>query len=35
MAWDVPDNDTVEADRLIFKVIHCAIAGIEKSSIKT
>ncbi|WP_137220930.1 hypothetical protein [Shewanella sp. MEBiC00475] len=31
MAWDVPENDTVEADRLIFKAIHSAIAGIEKS----
>ncbi|WP_350433154.1 hypothetical protein ABIS04_08395 [Shewanella sp. H8] len=31
MAWDVPENDTVEADRLILKAIHSAIAGIEKS----
>jgi len=34
MAWDVPDNDTVEADRLIFQAIHSAVADIEKSSIK-
>jgi hypothetical protein len=32
MAWDVPDNDTVEADRLIFQAIHSAVAEIEKSS---
>jgi hypothetical protein len=32
MAWDVPDNDTVEADRLIFQAIHSALAEIEKSS---
>jgi hypothetical protein len=34
MAWDVPDNDTVEADRLIFQAIHAAVADIEKSSRK-
>ncbi|AZG36540.1 MULTISPECIES: hypothetical protein [Shewanella] len=32
MAWDVPDNDTVEADRLIFQAIYSALAEIEKSS---
>ncbi|MBB1426535.1 hypothetical protein ACTTBA_14150 [Shewanella frigidimarina] len=34
MAWDVPDNDTVEADRLIFQAIHAAVVEIETSSIK-
>ncbi|MGI2111621.1 hypothetical protein ACRN9C_19900 [Shewanella frigidimarina] len=34
MAWDVPDNDTVEADRLIFQAIHAAVVEIESSSIK-
>ena len=30
MAWDVPENDPVEADRLIFQAIHTALAEIEK-----
>ncbi|MGI2104059.1 hypothetical protein ACRN9A_02690 [Shewanella frigidimarina] len=34
MAWDVPDNDTVEADRLIFQAIHAAVVEIESNSIK-
>ncbi|MGI2112107.1 hypothetical protein ACRN9G_00695 [Shewanella frigidimarina] len=34
MAWDVPDNDAVEADRLIFQAIHAAVDEIETSSIK-
>ena len=34
MAWDVPDNGTVEADRLIFQAIHAAVVEIETSSIK-
>ncbi|MGX9460202.1 hypothetical protein ACWXWU_03030 [Shewanella sp. A14] len=35
MAWDVPDNDTVEADRLIFEAIHCAVTEMEESAAKT
>ena len=31
MAWDVPENDPVEADRLIFQAIHTALAEIEQS----
>ncbi|GAA0405379.1 hypothetical protein GCM10009133_12510 [Cocleimonas flava] len=31
MAWDVPENDPVEADRLIFKAIHTGLAEIEKA----
>ncbi|SIS82795.1 hypothetical protein [Neptunomonas antarctica] len=31
MDWDVPENDTVEADRLIFQAIHTALAEIEKA----
>ncbi len=30
MAWDVPENDTVEADRLIFQAIHTALVEVEK-----
>ncbi len=30
MAWDVPENDPVEADRLIFQAINAALAEIEK-----
>ena len=29
MAWDVPENDPVEADKLIFKAVHEALAEIE------
>jgi hypothetical protein len=31
MAWDVPENDPVEADRLIFQAIHTALAEIEEN----
>ncbi|PWQ93780.1 hypothetical protein [Leucothrix arctica] len=31
MAWDVPENDPVEADRLIFKAIHTSLLEIEKT----
>ncbi|GAC27291.1 hypothetical protein [Brumicola pallidula] len=30
MSWDVPENDPVEADRLIFQAIHAALAEIDK-----
>lgn len=30
MAWDVPDNDPVEADRLILQVLREAIREIEQ-----
>ena len=30
MAWDIPENDPTEADRLIFKAVHAALAEIEK-----
>ncbi len=30
MAWDVPENDPVEADRLIFQAINTALADVEK-----
>jgi len=29
MAWDIPDNDPVEADRLIFRAVHEALDEIE------
>ncbi len=32
MAWDVPENDPVEADRLIFKAIHGALKELEKTT---
>ena len=32
MAWDVPDNDTLEADRLIFQAIHTALGEIVAGS---
>ncbi len=32
MAWDVPENDPVEADRLIFSAVRCAIDEVEKES---
>lgn len=31
MAWDVPENNPVEADRLIFEAIHAALAEIEQA----
>jgi len=30
MAWDVPENDPVEADRLIFNAVRSAIDECEK-----
>ncbi len=33
MAWDVPENDPIEADKLIFKAFHDALNSIEKESI--
>ena len=33
MAWDIPENDPVEADRLIFKAIHEALNKIEREAI--
>lgn len=32
MAWDVPENDPVEADRLIFSAVRSAIDEIENES---
>jgi predicted nuclease of restriction endonuclease-like RecB superfamily len=32
MAWDIPENDPVEADKLIFKAIHNALEELEKAS---
>ncbi len=32
MAWDVPENDPVEADRLIFSAVRSAIDEVEKES---
>ena len=32
MAWDVPENDPVEADKLIFKAVHEALEELEKTS---
>ncbi|MGV6816084.1 MAG: hypothetical protein ACWA44_02300 [Thiotrichales bacterium] len=29
MAWDIPENDPAEADRLIFAAIRAALAEIE------
>jgi len=29
MAWDIPENDPVEADKLIFKAVHAALDEIE------
>ena len=34
MAWDVPENDPVEADRLIFQAINTALEAIEKTNKK-
>jgi len=31
MAWDIPENDPVEADRLIFKAVHEALAEVESN----
>lgn len=30
MAWDIPENDPVEADKLIFKAVHVALDEIEQ-----
>ena len=32
MAWDVPENDPVEADQLIFKAVRSAIDEVEKET---
>lgn len=32
MAWDIPENDPVEADKLIFAAIHEALDKIEKQA---
>jgi hypothetical protein len=29
MAWDVPENDPDEADRLIFNAVHAALNELE------
>ncbi len=29
MAWDIPENDPVEADRLIFKAVRAALNELE------
>jgi len=29
MAWDIPENDPVEADKLIFQAVHAALDEIE------
>lgn len=31
MVRDVPDNDPIEADRLIFKAMHTALLEIEQA----
>lgn len=31
MAWDVPENNPIEADKLIFRAIHTALSEIEKT----
>ena len=33
MAWDVPENNPIEADRLIFKAIHNALSKIESEAV--
>jgi hypothetical protein len=32
MAWDVPENDPVEADKLIFKAVYSALEDLKKAS---
>ena len=32
MAWDVPENDPIEADKLIFKAVRGALNEIEKAN---
>ncbi len=32
MAWDVPENNPVEADKLIFKAVHEALEELEKAT---
>lgn len=29
MAWDIPENDPDEADRLIFKAVHAVLNELE------
>jgi len=31
MVWDIPKNDPVEADKLIFKTVHEALSEIENN----
>lgn len=31
MAWDIPENNGVEADKLIFKAVHEALDEIENN----
>ena len=33
MAWDVPENDPLEADKLIFKAVHEALNEIEQEQL--
>ena len=33
MAWDIPENDPKEADRLIFKAVHAALSKIENEAV--
>ena len=33
MAWDVPENDPIEADRLIFNAVHVALSEIENETV--
>lgn len=32
MAWDVPENDPIEADKLIFNAVHSALSEIENET---
>jgi len=32
MAWDVPENDPIEADKLIFKALYSALEELKKTS---
>ncbi len=32
MAWDIPENDPVEADRLIFSAVHAALDEVEQKN---
>jgi len=33
MAWDVPENDPIEANRLIFNAVHSALSEIENEAV--